>query len=402
MDTPVAGMQVIVGPDGRLYMVDLSGAQRQPQVAAPATLLQQHAPTAAAASQITALPQHTIMSPTAMATLPFLQQPAAPQPQQLLQPAPQAQAQPQAQVQPQAPAGTATNAAIQQAPPGTFTIPASLFPALANLTTFSPQNWFVNALAQSLMNGGGGAGGMPLGAADLQQQQAAAAAMLPYMNGAGSAALPQQGLNGSTISGSNGNGGNYNNGNSISHTSSSSYAATPVPPAMLVLPPGAGAGTSNNIAAYNHNPSGVGVGGANSTATHLVPSWNSNSVAYTTDAAGAGTAILPPVVHQESSSSSDALLAGLVPDRPAIPLSLSCDDHSLSSYQCLVRQQVELFQAKQQDIDANAQGRNRPIVLGQVGIRCRHCANLPPKARKSGAVYFPSKVRVYVVEKMTR
>jgi hypothetical protein len=145
---------------------------------------------------------------------------------------------------------------------------------------------------------------------------------------------------------------------------------------MMLLPPGAG--TPN--AAYNPAPSGVSL-----------PNWN--SATYTTDSAGAGTAILPPVVHQESTSSSDALTPGVVPDRPAIPLSMSCDDQSLSSYQCLVRQQVELFQATQQDIDANAQGRNRPIVLGQVGIRCRHCANLPPKARKSGAVYFPSKVR---------
>jgi hypothetical protein len=44
------------------------------------------------------------------------------------------------------------------------------------------------------------------------------------------------------------------------------------------------------------------------------------------------------------------------------------------------------------DMDANAQGRNKPIVLGQVGIRCRHCAHLHPKKRKSSGVYFPSKV----------
>jgi hypothetical protein len=217
-------------------------------------------------------------------------------------------------------------------------------------------------LAQSLMNGGAG-----MAPADLQQQQGGAAAMLPYMS---VASAPQQGLNGGS------NVGNNYNGNSISRTSTPSYA-TAAPPAMLALPPGAGTAVFNP---------------ADGVATGPLPSWNSNSATYTTDSNGAGTAILPPVVQQESSTSSDAL-SGVVPDRPAIPLSMSCDDQSLSSYQCLVRQQVELFQATQHDIDANAQGRNRPIVLGQVGIRCRHCANLPPKARKSGAVYFPSKVR---------
>ena len=36
------------------------------------------------------------------------------------------------------------------------------------------------------------------------------------------------------------------------------------------------------------------------------------------------------------------------------------------------RKQIELFEAKQEDVDAGAQGRNKPIILGQVGIRCIH------------------------------
>jgi hypothetical protein len=92
-------------------------------------------------------------------------------------------------------------------------------------------------------------------------------------------------------------------------------------------------------------------------------------------------------------SSRNHLYEGVIPDRPPVLISMPFDAQSLSSYQCLVRQQIEIFQAVPADVEANAQGRNRPIVLGQVGIRCRHCAILPPKQRKSGAVYFPSKVR---------
>lgn len=78
--------------------------------------------------------------------------------------------------------------------------------------------------------------------------------------------------------------------------------------------------------------------------------------------------------------------------RPPILLYMSCDDDALSEYQCLVRKNIELFEALPQDVESNAQGRNRPIVLGQVGIRCRHCKNLPPKHRARGAVYYPAKL----------
>ena len=39
---------------------------------------------------------------------------------------------------------------------------------------------------------------------------------------------------------------------------------------------------------------------------------------------------------------------------------------------CLLRQQIEVFEAGKDDVEGNAQGRNKPTVMGQVGIRCRH------------------------------
>lgn len=73
-------------------------------------------------------------------------------------------------------------------------------------------------------------------------------------------------------------------------------------------------------------------------------------------------------------------------------LYMACDDESLSAYQCLVRKQIQLFDADEDDVESNAQGRNKAIVLGQVGIRCRHCSKIPPRHRTRGATYYPAKL----------
>lgn len=83
-----------------------------------------------------------------------------------------------------------------------------------------------------------------------------------------------------------------------------------------------------------------------------------------------------------------------VKDRLPIALYLEQDDVTLSSYQSLLRQQIELFQASSDDAQANAKGRNKPVTIGQVGIRCRHCNCIPVKKRVRGAVYYPSKLHL--------
>lgn len=62
--------------------------------------------------------------------------------------------------------------------------------------------------------------------------------------------------------------------------------------------------------------------------------------------------------------------------RPIL-LYMSCDHDSLSEYQCLVRKQIELFEAMPQDVESNAKGRNKPIVLGQVNLREREARRRP-------------------------
>jgi hypothetical protein len=104
----------------------------------------------------------------------------------------------------------------------------------------------------------------------------------------------------------------------------------------------------------------------------------------------------PAEQHQVSPSSTPSLEHNpkyVMTGRPPYVLYLSCDGrNSFSEYQQLLRKQIEVFESGPEEVNAAAQGRNKPIVLGQVGIRCRHCAYVPPISRTRGAVYFPSKL----------
>jgi hypothetical protein len=81
-----------------------------------------------------------------------------------------------------------------------------------------------------------------------------------------------------------------------------------------------------------------------------------------------------------------------ITDRKVRLLYTENDESFLSLYQCLVRKQIEIFAAEQNDVKSTAQGRNTPIRLGQVGIRCRHCSMLPPQHRTKASTYYPAKL----------
>jgi hypothetical protein len=81
-----------------------------------------------------------------------------------------------------------------------------------------------------------------------------------------------------------------------------------------------------------------------------------------------------------------------IPWELPVPLSLPEDNDKLSPFQILLRNQIEVFKASGEDTSTHTRGRNKPISLGQVGIRCRHCANLPVKRRQKGATYYPSTI----------
>lgn len=110
------------------------------------------------------------------------------------------------------------------------------------------------------------------------------------------------------------------------------------------------------------------------------------------DATAVQQSVIAPPTHQMQMESQrkDDLDKRRPTGRATAILAMSCDKDMLSPYQCLVRQQIELFEATQEDVNTNAQGRNRPIVLGQVGIRCRHCSFLALHLRSRGSTYYPS------------
>ena len=76
------------------------------------------------------------------------------------------------------------------------------------------------------------------------------------------------------------------------------------------------------------------------------------------------------------------------PRKFTIPLFMDYDREVLTDFQCLLRQQIELFEAGPEDIQENVKGRIKPVRVGQLGIRCRHCAVRPLDARARGAMYF--------------
>eukprot|EP00934_Nitzschia_sp_Nitz4_P009433 Nitzschia sp. Nitz4//scaffold211_size37880//7144//8464//NITZ4_007700-RA/size37880-augustus-gene-0.58-mRNA-1//-1//CDS//3329541961//9423//frame0 len=99
-----------------------------------------------------------------------------------------------------------------------------------------------------------------------------------------------------------------------------------------------------------------------------------------------------PTPSDSSSAVAAQDAAARLTGRGPLTLYMSCDSDSLSEYQCLVRKQIEIFEARQGEVESNAKGRNKPIVLGQVGIQCKHCSALPPKQRTRGAIYYPAKL----------
>ena len=95
-----------------------------------------------------------------------------------------------------------------------------------------------------------------------------------------------------------------------------------------------------------------------------------------------------PISLIVSARSSSTTVSLELTHRPPVSLYLDVDCDSLSEYQCFLRKQIELFEARTEDLQYNAQKMNKAVVLGQVGIRCKHCAYEDPWARTRGAVYY--------------
>ncbi len=87
---------------------------------------------------------------------------------------------------------------------------------------------------------------------------------------------------------------------------------------------------------------------------------------------------------------ADFMHKELPPKKLPIILALAEDRLKLSAHQVFLRYQVEAFKATEEDVMTHTRGRNKAVKLGQVGIRCHHCAHLPVAMKQKGSVYYPS------------
>lgn len=100
----------------------------------------------------------------------------------------------------------------------------------------------------------------------------------------------------------------------------------------------------------------------------------------------------PPMMMFPPPTTDPKQMQPVYPSQAGVQLTMAMDHEHLSEYQLLVRQQLELFEATRLDVESNTQGRKKAVSLGQVGVRCRHCAMLPLRSRSRGAVYYPTKL----------
>ena len=77
-------------------------------------------------------------------------------------------------------------------------------------------------------------------------------------------------------------------------------------------------------------------------------------------------------------------------DPTAQPVFQPGDDDILNPMRCLFHRQLEWFEATSKDVADRKGRKNAPIVLGQVGFRCVHCAHIPFTKRTIAAVIYPS------------
>jgi hypothetical protein len=95
-------------------------------------------------------------------------------------------------------------------------------------------------------------------------------------------------------------------------------------------------------------------------------------------------------VSSSSLAASTASLEFTIPSKLPLCLVQPADKFKLSEHQLFLRFQIEAFAATEDDVNTHIRGRNKRIALGQVGIRCRHCAHLPASRRQKGSAYFPA------------
>jgi hypothetical protein len=116
----------------------------------------------------------------------------------------------------------------------------------------------------------------------------------------------------------------------------------------------------------------------------------------TSSSAGIGGMIAPSTMAK-GRSQDDGGRRGFEKNGPVKLLALPEDRISLSETLCIVRENVEVFQATMEDVEAPAPGRKHAVTVGQVGLRCIHCRHTTRSSeRVKRAVCYPSSIkRIY-------
>lgn len=79
-------------------------------------------------------------------------------------------------------------------------------------------------------------------------------------------------------------------------------------------------------------------------------------------------------------------------ERAPVLLAMPQDEDWLSDLDCFVRKQVEIFIASETDVKHAEEGQKYPITLGQVGLRCLHCATLCREAHDDTVFFYPCSI----------
>jgi hypothetical protein len=95
------------------------------------------------------------------------------------------------------------------------------------------------------------------------------------------------------------------------------------------------------------------VGAASTSAAALVGDPSPRAAVSST----VSTAVKSSDTYKGKGKSNTTAVSG----RPSIIIYMDCDDESLSDYQCILRKQIELFEATAEDVQWNAQGRNKAV-----------------------------------------
>lgn len=105
--------------------------------------------------------------------------------------------------------------------------------------------------------------------------------------------------------------------------------------------------------------------------------------------------LLPKPPAREESKEKSKSSSGTTEKAPKLsgwPVSCPLDEQYLNPIHCFVRRHVEFFVAGEEDVKAPSPGRKVRAVLGQVGIRCIHCARLSPKNRVKRSICYPPSI----------